>query len=75
LTNGQFKNANGKVNLFVDKGCKTLEKGFRLTKLKPGGQYIEDDSKPYQHITTAAGYGIHIDLAEEKRGESECIQL
>jgi len=35
-----------------------LAEGFSLTKLKDGAQYIEDDSKRYQHITTAAGYGI-----------------
>ena len=39
-------------------GCKTVDKGLRLTKLKDGGNYIEDDSKDYQHVTTALGYGI-----------------
>jgi hypothetical protein len=26
--------------------------------LKKGGQYIEDDSKDYQHCTTALGYAV-----------------
>lgn len=58
IVNGYFKNALGKTRLFVYSGAKTLDKGFRLTALKPGGMYIEDDSKPYQHVTTAAGYSI-----------------
>jgi hypothetical protein len=31
---------------------------MKLTALKKGAEYIEDDSKEYQHITTAAGYRI-----------------
>jgi PBSX family phage terminase large subunit len=56
ILNGRICNANGERNLFVYKKAKTLDEGFRLTKLKPGGNYIEDDSKAYQHITTAVGY-------------------
>lgn len=58
LVNGYCRNANNKVRLFVYKTCPTLHKGFRLTTLKPGGNYIEDDSKAWQHVTTAAGYNI-----------------
>ena len=56
--NAQFLNARNDIRLFVYKKCATLDKGFRLTHLKDGGQYIEDDSDYFQHITTAAGYGI-----------------
>lgn len=59
LVNAQFKDANGKVKCFVYKGAATLDEGFRLTKLKKGGNYIEDDSFRAQHCTTAAGYMIH----------------
>ena len=59
LMNAQFKNSNGKVNCFVYKGASTLDEGFRLTKLKKGGNYIEDDSFRAQHCTTAAGYLVH----------------
>jgi hypothetical protein len=60
LVNGYCYNANKDVRLFVYKNCKTLDEGLRLTQLRDGGQYIEDDGPncPYQHVTTAAGYGI-----------------
>lgn len=51
-------NSNGKRRLFVYQKAKTADEGFRLTRLKKGATYIEDDSKAYQHITTAIGYGI-----------------
>lgn len=56
--NAYCRNARGERGLFVYRGAKDLDKGFRLTALKRGGQYIEDDSKPWQHVTTAAGYHI-----------------
>jgi hypothetical protein len=56
--NSYLKNAKGQVRLFVYEGADVLDEGFRLTKLKPGGQYIEDDKPYYQHVTTAAGYGV-----------------
>lgn len=58
-TNARFCNAQDQVRLYVYSLAPTLNKGFRLVELKKGGDYIEDDSKPYQHVTTAAGYGIH----------------
>jgi hypothetical protein len=56
--NATLHNSLGHRNLFVYSDCKTLDEGFRLTKLKQNAGYIEDDSKHYQHCTTAAGYGI-----------------
>lgn len=56
--NAYCKNSFGNHRLTIYKDCPTLDKGFRLTSLKKGGQYIEDDSKEFQHITTAAGYYI-----------------
>lgn len=59
IVNGKLKNSEGKVSVkVVAKKCPTLVKGLRLTALKKGASYIEDDSKPWQHITTAMGYGI-----------------
>jgi len=58
IVNAHFLNDLGQRRIKVYKKCETLDKGFRLTKLKQGGSYIEDDSKEYQHGTTAAGYGI-----------------
>lgn len=57
--NAYCRNALGNTRLYVYKSASTLNKGMRLTELKKGGQYIEDDSKPYQHITTALGYHVH----------------
>lgn len=57
--NAYMKNGEGQVRLFVyiDQ-CPMLDKGFRLTALKKGGQFVEDDSKEYQHVTSAAGYTV-----------------
>jgi len=55
---GYCKNANGQHRLFVWGPCKILNRGMKLTKLKKGGQFVEDDSKEYQHCTTALGYGV-----------------
>lgn len=59
LVNAMCLNANGDRRLFVYKGAPTADKALRLTKLKKGS-YIEDDSKPYQHIGTAIGYCLNV---------------
>jgi hypothetical protein len=59
IVNAYCLNLNKEVRLFVYKKAATLDEGMRLTKLRPGSQYIEDDSKRYQHITTALGYAVH----------------
>lgn len=56
--NARFLNDLGETRIMLYKKCKVLDKGLRLTRLKDGGQYIEDDSKYEQHVTTALGYGI-----------------
>lgn len=58
MVNSYCINANGKRRLFVYEKAKTCDEGLRLTRLKHGGNYIEDDSKAYQHITTSIGYGM-----------------
>lgn len=55
--NAYLRNANDKVRLTVY-NCTVIDEGLRLTKLKKGADYIEDDSKPFQHVTTAIGYDI-----------------
>lgn len=57
--NAQFYNEKKEINFFVYKDAPTADKGLRLTKLKLGGQYLEDDSDEYQHVTTAIGYWVH----------------
>jgi phage terminase large subunit len=56
--NAYLKNMNEKTRILCYSGTKTLVEGFRLASLKKGGSYVEDDSKPYQHVTAAAGYSI-----------------
>ena len=56
--NAYLYNALKQVRFYIYKDCPMLEQGLRLTKLKKGGNYIEDDSKAYQHITTSIGYGL-----------------
>lgn len=56
--NAYLKNGLNEVRIFVYKKCKKLNEGFKLTNLKEGGKYIENDNNDYQHITTAAGYNI-----------------
>lgn len=56
--NAYLENAEGQFRTTIYKDCPVLEKGMRLTTLKKGGNYIEDDSKSYQHVTTAKGYLI-----------------
>lgn len=56
--NAYCLNKEGRRRFFVYKDCPTLHKGMRLVELRKGSDYQEDDSKDYQHITTAAGYGL-----------------
>ena len=66
--NAQLRNAKGERRLLVYDGAEKVHEGLMLTKLKEGAEYIEDDSKDYQHVTTALGYGIVRTLADLDRG-------
>jgi hypothetical protein len=44
--------------LFIYEKAPTLAKGMRLTKLKEGAGYIENDRDEWQHATTALGYAV-----------------
>ena len=58
IVNAYCLNAKGEHRLFVYQKCKTLHEGMKLTALKKGAEYIEDDSKEYQHATTSCGYCV-----------------
>lgn len=73
--NAYMLNTRNDVRLFVYRKAKMLDQGWRLTKLKKGGTYIEDDSKEYQHVTTAAGYGIVFEFKNRNRERQNTIQL
>jgi len=69
--NAYCKNAEGQVRLFVYDKAPTVDEGLRLVKLKPGANYIEDDSKRYQHVTTALSYAIYmITLIKDRKIQS-----
>lgn len=68
LVNGRICNAHGRCNLFVYKDAPMTDKGLRLTSLKKGSQYVEDDKPDYQHITTAVGYSICAQIDKESYG-------
>jgi len=73
--NAYCKNDNGKRRLFIYKGCKISDEGMRLTALKKGAGYIEDDSKAFQHVTTAIGYGILSTLQKHSTKRQGTTQL
>lgn len=58
LVNGALHNSKNVVSLYIDKRCKVLDEGLTKTKLVDSGNYTEDDSNSYQHVTTALGYAI-----------------
>jgi Phage terminase large subunit len=75
IVNAYCYNELKRVRLYVYKKAKTMDQGMRLTQLKKGGDYVEDDSKPFQHITTAAGYGIYFEHIKKTRKQQATIQL
>lgn len=69
-TNAYCFNSVGETRLLIYKDAPIAHEGMRLTELKKGAGYIEDDSKAYQHVTTAVGYGIILTLIYEKSRKS-----
>jgi hypothetical protein len=53
-----MQDANGLVKCTVYEQAAKLDEGLRLAKLKKGGNYVEDDSDDFQHVTTAFGYWV-----------------
>ena len=58
MLNGYLKNSVGRSRIFITRNCKGCIEGLRLSTLKKGSTYIEDDSYRFQHVTTAIGYAI-----------------
>lgn len=65
--NGQLKTSTGKINIKIDRRCKTINKGLLGVKLKEGSKYLEDQTSQGQDVTTALGYGI-VSQLENNRG-------
>lgn len=57
--NAYFKNDLGEVRILLYAEADDADEGFRLTKLKKGSVFQEDDSFEKQHVTTAIGYWIY----------------
>jgi hypothetical protein len=74
LVNAMCKNDKKVVRLFVYKDAPEADKGFRLTKLLPKANYVEDDSFRFQHITTAIGYWICM-LDDTQDRKTKTLQL
>lgn len=70
IVNGLLCNDLEERNLLVTQKCNTIRKGLQLTALKKGADYVEDDSKPYQHVTTAIGYACVKDRKEIQANQS-----
>lgn len=76
VCNAYLKNGLGESRVTIYRPCKMLRKGLKLTKLKEGSQYIEEDgpSAPWQHISTAFGYAI-ISVLKSTQRKSRMRQL
>lgn len=61
IVNAHCLNDNGDTRLYVYKDAKVVDEGLRLTKIKKGSSYQEDDSAGnyFQHVVTALGYYIY----------------
>ena len=68
--NAKCCNYEKKTQLYIYKDAEPADDGFRLTKLKKGGQYIEDDSLREQHVTTAIGYWLDYLIEYESHNNS-----
>ncbi len=74
MVNAHCKNDLGQVRLFVYKDATIVDDGLRLTKLKKGSSYQEDDSDSFQHVTSALGYYIcRVKDNIEKRTDARII--
>ena len=66
--NAKCCNFEQKIQLYIYKEAEQASDGFTMTKLKKGGQFLEDDSLPEQHVTTAIGYWVDYLIENENNG-------
>jgi len=74
LMNALFENEKGEIRFYIYKDAEEADEGFRLTKLLPRSNYVEDDSFKFQHITTSCGYMCHACVVGNTR-KSRVVQL
>jgi hypothetical protein len=70
--NAYLCNGLGRRRMFVYVGAQKVDEGLQLTKLKKTATMIEDDSKDYQHVTTALGYAV-CSVEAEKSNQSNAV--
>jgi hypothetical protein len=73
--NAYCYNENKQIRLFIYKKAQTADKAMRLTQMRKGAGFVEDDTKDFQHIGTAMGYGILQTLMFEKVKKQSTRQL
>ncbi len=71
--NALCQNAKKDVRLFVYDACPVLNQGMKLARKKPGTA-LEDDSKRYQHVTTALGYAVCM-IKDQEQYQTKVIHL
>lgn len=59
IVNAHCLNENGQIRLYIYSEAAKVDEGLRLTKVKSGSSYQEDDSNDFQHVVSAVGYYIH----------------
>jgi hypothetical protein len=59
MVNAHCMNETGDVRLFIYRDAPKVDEGLRLTKVKKGSSYQEDDNNDYQHVVSALGYYIY----------------
>jgi len=75
IMNAYCLNMQKRRRIFVYKDAPTADKGLRLSKLKKGSGYIEDDTPAYQHITTAIGYAVMFTYNSMNRRQQSTTRL
>jgi hypothetical protein len=75
IVNAYLFNSLNEVRLFLYDNCKVARKGLLRTAFKRGSSTVEDDSKPWQHITTALGYAVYNRNLMRNRKPQRTIQL
>lgn len=73
LVNSYCINANKKCRLTIYAKAKNADKAMQMTKFKKDS-YIEDDSKEFQHVGTAIGYGLRIAKEYQSRERTSIVQ-
>ena len=73
--NAYLMNSLGETRLYLYDKCEKAREGLLKTAFKRGSTTVEDDTKDYQHITTAIGYAIWQRERVLRAGQQRTVQL